>query len=142
PYQFSAADPYIFGYLPYTSGSSAGWASSTGEKHSLFPNLICPPKDPTQNPLINGRPQCTGKDLKAELDKNSPVTLTPGKSYLIRMVFGANANDTGNWVQNCNQAIIKYQYQKPGKSPTPSYTPTPAPTGVPGGIPAGYDSYS
>ena len=130
PRQFTQEDPLIVGYLPYIPRNIAGWKND----HATY-DWRCEQGDDGQT---NGLENCLGLN---QLDKTFTLnTLRSGKQYLARFLFGANPNDTGNWIEFCNQAV--FTYPTPGERvPTPppapeqgsgERTPTPPPDSGPG----------
>lgn len=95
PHKFTQAEPFYYGYLPYTPGAS--WQS----KFEARNDGTCPENDYP----IGGRPRCIGDD---QLDPRSPV-LAHGKSYLFRMLMIIPLGYHGeNRVQSCYQKIVDY----------------------------------
>lgn len=111
--QFTAEDPFIIGYLPHIPRSMFGWKNA----HATY-DWRCENDD---GQSTNGLENCLGLN---QLDKTFTLsTLKSGKYYLARLLFGANPNDTGNWIEFCNQAVFIY-----GATSVRSPTPPPAPS--------------
>lgn len=112
PREFLQEDPLIVGYLPWIQKSVAGWKNdNTTYDWSCAESQCDDPQGYHYNinnacGETNGLENCLGLN---QLDRSfTPSRLAHGKQYLARFLFGANPNDTGNWIEACNQAVLDY----------------------------------
>lgn len=99
PRKFSAEDPFVVFYLPYTQ-SAISWKSKFGSTN----DGTCP----ENNYMINNRFRCIGKN---QLDQRAP-SFVEGKTYLLQMgMVVPFVDDNGTetiHVQSCYRATVRW----------------------------------
>lgn len=101
PIVFTVEKPFVFGYLPYTTGTP--WESLNG----TYNNGSCP----GDSGDVGGWPKCIDQ---SQLDVSARNILKTGQHYLARLIMGgtfSNADGTSSmsFSSHCYQAIFLYE---------------------------------